>query len=251
MEKKHTLTSRFPPALVIPILIGLAAAWVRFAPPSFRIVTARVGTNLPAEAGPWTGSRILYCQDDKCGNHSLAQDDTGPDLCPVCQGPMLPASPSERTILPADTVIARRIYRASQGPTYTLTVVQSGADHRSIHRPQECLPGQGARIDRQRTEALALGPRILRVMILDARFGTGNRDRFGFAYWFAGPDRDTPSYFARHLWPTLDRLFRNTASRWAYVTVLSSEPFDTPESLQRLSAFLAAALPKLETPTPK
>jgi hypothetical protein len=37
-----------------------------------------------------------------------------------------------------------------------------------------------------------------------------------------------------------DRLFRNTASRWAYVSILTSEPLDDPAALESFRRFLAA-----------
>lgn len=47
-----------------------------------------------------------------------------------------------------------------------------------------------------------------------------------------------------------DSLFRNTASRWAYVSVIAGEPLETPESIQRLAHFLGALVPAIETSPP-
>ena len=248
MEHPRSLVARLPPALVIPLLLAAAAGWIRFARPEPAVAEARLRPDLPDRVGAWTGVPILYCQHEPCGMVLLPDESPPPTNCPTCGESLAPMAPAERRILPPDTRIVRRQYRAPFEPAYTVTVVQSGADHRSIHRPQECLPGQGVRIERERRHTLPLAQGPFPVVILDARSEQQAAIRFGFAYWFVGPDRATPSYFARHLWPTLDRLLRNKASRWAYVAVLASEPLDTPESIRRLSVFLDQLMPALEPP---
>jgi hypothetical protein len=194
---------------------------------------------------------ILHCQNMQCLQSFSVQSTNTMDACPACGSSLLPISYAERHVLPADTRIIRRIYRAPGSPLYTVTMVIAGADPRSIHRPQQCLPAQGFSIDRQRKKSVQLGGgRTLDLMLIDARKGTDASGQFGFVYWFVGPTRETPSHFVRLFWTLYDSLLRNTVSRWAYVAVITGEPLETPESLLRLSSFLSALVPVIETVPP-
>jgi hypothetical protein len=57
----------------------------------------------------------------------------------------------ERQALPPDTVILRKEYVGPGGDSTTVSVVLSGKEQKSIHRPQQCLPGQGYVIESSRT----------------------------------------------------------------------------------------------------
>lgn len=152
-------------------------------------------------------------------------------------------------MLPPDTRIVRRLYQAPGNRSYTVSIVLAGADPRSIHRPQQCLPGQGFSIDRQHTETLLLAPaRPLTLAIIDTRRAGDPLSRFGYAYWFVGPGRETHSHYVRLFWTTYDHLFRNTVARWAYVSIAASEPLNTPESMERLAAFLRLLVPAIAPP---
>src|ERR1019366_2413446 len=49
----------------------------------------------------------------------------------------------ELNILPKDTEFARRHYDDAHGHQISCSIVLSGAEQRSIHRPEACLTGQG------------------------------------------------------------------------------------------------------------
>jgi len=40
-----------------------------------------------------------------------------------------------------------------------------------------------------------------------------------YAYWFVGKDRETPHHLERMFWMAYDRIVRNVAHRWAYLSV--------------------------------
>lgn len=208
---------------------------------------------LPAELDPYGSQAILHCQNDQCRRSVPVTVETDLNACPACGGPLATIARSERDILPPDTQLARRMYQAPGSPSYTVMIVLAGADQRSIHRPQQCLPAQGFTIDRQHKESLTLAPgRTLTLEVIDSRRGGGSPILFGFAYWFVGPDLETHSHYVRLFWTTYDRLFRNRVSRWAYVAVTVNEPLNTPESLERLASFLRLLVPAIELhpPTP-
>ncbi len=54
-----------------------------------------------------------------------------------------PVSESEKVILPADTEFAKKIYSDGLGNDIHCQIVLAGAEKRSIHRPEVCLPAQG------------------------------------------------------------------------------------------------------------
>lgn len=237
--------------LLVPVLLGLAAAWLHLMPPVKADAVARLRTDLPETLNGYTSLIVLHCQNTQCLRSFTTRSMDDMQLCPSCGGSLLPISFAEHHSLPADTVISRRIYSSFGNPTYTVTVVLAGADPRSIHRPQQCLPAQGFTIDRQTIKTLPLSAgRNLDIMLIDTRKGADSSTRFGFVYWFVGPTRETPSHLVRAFWTLYDSLLRNTASRWAYVTVIAGEPLETPESLMRLSSFLSVLVPAIETAPP-
>lgn len=240
--------SRRAACLILPLLAGAAALWMCFAPPVSMTGAERIRMALPSQIGPYDSQVILHCQGDQCRQSFPVASESALAACPVCGGALSTLARSEREILPADTRIARRLYQAPNLPFYTVTLVQAGSDQRSIHRPQQCLPAQGCHIDREYAETLTLaGNRTLTVMVIDVRRSPDPDSRFGFAYWFVDARHETHSHYVRLFWTLFDRLFRNTASRWAYVAITAGETFDTPESRQRLAAFLGPFLAAVET----
>jgi hypothetical protein len=146
---------------------------------------------------------------------------------------------AEKQGLPPDTRVAKRIYRNAAGSVFSVNAVIAGEDRRSIHRPEHCLPGQGLSVERIRQEHLVLkNGQGMDIAVITAR-RTVSDTRAGFAYWFAGPDRETTSNLKRHFWTAYDRLFRNTASRWAYVSIMGDRSFDTPEDLAEVTQFVS------------
>ena len=68
-------------------------------------------------------------------------------------------SKAELYILPQDTTFARKTYGDIGAPRekrILCSIVLSGAERRSIHRPERCLPSQGWRIDSSHTETIPL-----------------------------------------------------------------------------------------------
>lgn len=167
----------------------------------------------------------------------------------------------ETQMLPEDTQILKMSYatagaKPGEGDLAHVSVVLAGAERRSIHRPEVCLPGQGWSIVGSQVVPVEIAPgKVLRVKDLTIertahhKDGAGYRIQAHYIYWFIGSDISTPSHFERILRTTWDSLFRNINHRWAYASVMAlvtqdldpqqtRERHRTNEETQRLMSFL-------------
>jgi Protein of unknown function (DUF3485) len=137
-------------------------------------------------------------------------------------------SDAEKGILPADTEMVRRSYDDGKGRQITTTIVLSGAEQRSIHRPEGCLTGQGWTIVGQDNIPVSLpnGHDLIARKLSLERQVTGKDGqpltvRAFYIYWFVGQGVTTPSHLTRILLSNWDRAVYNKAHRWAYVSLFS------------------------------
>lgn len=176
-------------------------------------------------------------------------------------GQAVPVSAVERDTLPPDTGYSRKNYISVQDRARQVfvSIVLSGRDRTSIHRPEICLLGQGWTI-RGRFEHVfrypgtaqaAIPATILRVQreAVSARGGRVTVPSV-VAYWFVGRDRVVATHWERMLWGALDRLRHLQNQRWAYVLVQTSAFDGEAAALARLQAVLDQALPTFEKPPP-
>jgi hypothetical protein len=137
-------------------------------------------------------------------------------------------SPVEQRILPKDTGFARRYYDDTQGHEIVCSIVLSGAEQRSIHRPEACLVGQGWTIVGQDDLSIPLlsGHKLvarklsLERQVTDPNGGSVTVRAF-YVYWFVGQKVTTSSEMMRVLLSNWDRAVHNRAHRWAYVSFFS------------------------------
>ena len=134
----------------------------------------------------------------------------------------------EHRLLPKDTEFARRLYTDSYGHQINCSIVLSGAEQRSIHRPEGCLVGQGWTIvgqDNIPIDLISGHKLVARKLSLErqavATDGSHITVRAFYIYWFVGQNVTTPSHFTRVLLSNWDRVVHNRAHRWAYVSVFS------------------------------
>lgn len=162
----------------------------------------------------------------------------------------------EREVLPADTGYARRTYTSTRDRRLQvfLSIVLSGRDRTSIHRPEMCLLGQGWTIE-SRSRHTFIHPsggqipaavlRLSREVI--APDGTRRRVPALFAYWFVGRDALVTTTSER-MWHTAINRLRLRPDRWAYVVaqtlVLPSE--DEDAALGRMQDVLDGTLPAFQ-----
>lgn len=163
-----------------------------------------------------------------------------------------PVTDFERQILPPDTGFSRMDYVATRGGQHVfLSIVLSGRDRSSIHRPELCLLGQGWTIEGRGTQVFSYPDRE------DASFAATllhvkHRQQVGaevrvrpevVAYWFVNGDRVVPSYWGRLAWDAWNRVTQARPDRWAYVLVQTDASDGDPAAQARIQAVLNGTLP--------
>ena len=169
-------------------------------------------------------------------------------------------NPAERGILPADTELVRRYYADTHGHEIECSIVLSGAEQRSIHRPEGCMTSQGWTILQQDSIPIPLAsghPMMARRLILgrnDMAFG-GQRVplRSMFVYWFVGEHTTTASEMHRVLLSNWDRVIHGVAHRWAYVSMftyitdnLQPNGLNAEQTQEMITDFARQSVPKFQ-----
>lgn len=153
----------------------------------------------------------------------------------------------EKKLLPADTQMVKMRYRSVNAPerrdVVQVTVVLSGAERRSIHRPEVCLDGQGWTLLESRVIPVEIHPgQVLEVkdLLIERSLvgpnGQRKQVRAHYVYWFVGTDVTTPHNLTREWLSSWDSIFRSVNHRWAYASVsaIVTENFTPEESGQRV-----------------
>jgi len=230
-ESKKNLVLSFPltnsiTVAALTVITALGCIWTT--PPTGQ-TTAGVTMTLPSDIGSWWGF--------------------GEDM-----------TEAEKTILPSDTEFQRREYDSVQGDKVTCTIVLSGAEKRSIHRPEICLRAQGWTLRSGQVIDIPLhSGNNLKVMNLTitrpavtTRGETVEIPAY-YMYWFVGDKVTTPYHWER-LWLTSwDRVVHQINHRWAYVIVtspitqgLKSNGKDATQTLDMLKGFIADVVPSFQ-----
>lgn len=234
-------------AAVMLTLLALCAAACAFFGGSDAADETGVAMELPASVPPWRGTTYWFCHNPECRRSFLSNEFTAESTCPECGGGLRQMNIPERRILPADTEIVRRFYETPQRILpMNVSIVLSGADRSSIHRPEVCQTSAGHEIVRTRRIRVPLSWRPekpLEVTVLemahhgDAEAGIPPQYTF-YAYWFIGANgRETASHWQRFWWMGTDRVFRGVSHRWAYVAVAGPRVPDDDGYLGLFSAF--------------
>jgi EpsI family protein len=171
-----------------------------------------------------------------------------------------PVTDIERHILPQDTEFARKDYNDYAGHDIYCSIVLSGAEQRSIHRPEVCLVAQGWRIVGQREVPIRLlsGHQLVvnQLNIAHELLAPDNTRRTVhalFLYWYVGEGLTTPSQYTRVLVSSWDRIFHNRAHRWAYVSAMSPvtaslrpDGLNEDQTSKMLADFIRAVVPSFQ-----
>lgn len=213
---------------------------------------AGVRAELPDRVGGWTGTAILYCLEQSCQRELRGGDQAEDGKCPHCGGTLSSMSYLEARLLPADTVLNKKRYTNAAGRVVYASIVISGRERASIHRPEVCLVGQGTEIVNQTVIDVPLDGRDpLRVKVLDLlhRSGSGAAQHTVassyYAYWFVGLGRETPEHWQRMWWMATDRVLHNIAHRWAYISVTAMRADDSDAHLDDARAFIRDLYPQM------
>lgn len=206
---------------------------------------------LPDRVGEWRGDEIRFCQAPSCQEAHGVNQLADRDVCPTCGGKLDTMTKAERDLLPADTLVLKKRYEAPDGRTVYASIVMSGRERASIHRPQVCLVGQGNEITRSEVIPVDLeGRQPLDVMVLDmlrrwrTKDGRNAEHTSYYAYWFVGKGRETASHLMRMYWMAADRIFHNRSHRWAYISV-SGNRDQTQAYHREIEDFIARLYPEM------
>lgn len=218
---------------------------------------AGIVLHLPEQVGDWRGVDLLFCPNRECGAQYTSAQLENPAICPRCGSPLGNMNWAERSLLPADTGLVRKYYErpGGQNPLHA-TIVLSGNDRSSIHRPQVCMTSAGHEITKQRIIRIPLEGRAepLEVMVLDMAKPYQGSDGVPavyssyYAYWFVGKDRETASHLVRMAWMGYDRVFRGISHRWAYIAISGQRVPGSDAHLQTIADFASQLHPALLKP---
>ena len=218
---------------------------------------AGIVLRLPAQVADWRGTDLLFCPNRNCGGQYVPAQLEDPTTCPRCGAPLGNMNWAERSMLPADTGLVRKYYeRPGHRDGLHATIVLSGDDRSSIHRPQVCMTAAGNEIDRERVIRVPLESRAepLDIMVLDMvkpvqrEDGTSGNYSSYYAYWFVGKDRETASHLVRMAWMGYDRVFRGVSHRWAYIAMSGARVPGSDAHLQTIADFASRLHPALLKP---
>jgi hypothetical protein len=210
-----------------------------------------VAASLPARLEPFEGQIVWFCQNMDCRSRSpqyVESELAGATNCPSCGAMLDVMSPVEKILLPTDTILMRRQYREPGEEAVLVTVVVSGKDRMSIHRPQNCLPAAGWRIGQVRTLAVpVIGYSVLKLRTMEAKPSVPGRDGTSgaicYAYWYTDGQRQTCSQVLMMLSMGWDRVVSNKARRWAFISLATPMSAGSQDHIERLSALVSRLYP--------
>jgi len=164
----------------------------------------------------------------------------------------------ERELLPADTGFSRKLYVPVNDPASAvfLSIVLSGRDRTSIHRPELCLVGQGWTLRGSNEQRFTYPGRadaaFSSTLLHVQREAVTARGRESVpqvvAYWFVSGDAVIATHGQRFLHDAWNRLFHLRADRWAYVLMQTDARAGDTAALARMQAVLDQVLPAFQPP---
>ncbi|MCC7300586.1 MAG: exosortase-associated EpsI family protein [Verrucomicrobia bacterium] len=253
----------FTPHLVLIGLMIVTALALAFTVDVTLNDRAGVSMKLPTSMdGGWQGDELRYSHNAEAPKQYRVSELTLPNADPVTGEKLFNMSLAEYDALPKDTEFVKSIYtNAAASNTVFVSVVLSGRERDSIHRPERCLVGQGNSIVNQHFWNV-VAPQIievplegrkepLKVAVLEAvrnyRGSDGERkiQYSYYAYWFVGQNRETPSHYARMIWLAWDRVVRSTSHKWAYIAIAGERVNGSDAYKQDIVSFVQKLYPHL------
>ena len=255
--------SLFKPFLTVFILMILASLALAFTVNVSLEDRPGVIMKLPDTLdGGWVGNELRFCHNRKCYTTSPSRGDyyvrdlEFPDICPDCGEKLYTMSWAEYDALPKDTEFTKSAYTNDAGERMFTSIVLSGRERNSIHRPERCLVGQGYTITKEYVLDVPMpGREPLKVMVallerLETDPETGKQRGYYsyYAYWFVGQDRETPSHYARLFWMGWDQVIRGVAHRWAYIAIAGFREKDNNDYEKDIISFIQKLYPAILVP---
>ncbi len=199
----------------------------------------------PDELEGYVADDVLYCQNESCLRTFFASYVGDVTNCPACGTMLAGCSLGEKTVLPKDTTILKRVYTSGSGMQFFVSAVISGAGKNSIHRPELCLPAQGVQMSSPTDFDVAGRP--YHAIRIDYRQDPPAQ----LIYTFLNQDGvRTASHLRRIFLDTWDRSVNNRIDRWVMVTVRVASPYGVVMSRPRDRAEVERFLRRIEEVLP-
>jgi EpsI family protein len=168
-------------------------------------------------------------------------------------------SEGEKHVLPSDTDIVKKSYRDPDGNVVNAQIVLAGAEKRSIHRPELCLPAQGWSINQRETMMVKLtNGRSLSIMNdfisrpVETSPGVTHPLESYYSYCFVGNGVTTSSHLMRLFLTSWDRVVHHKNHRWAYMAVsapvlenFKKDGKNAQQTKQMISDFISEMAPQV------
>ena len=219
---------------------------------------AGVKMKLPQHVGDWTGDEVRFCQNPVCNDKHVFQmflsAMTNRDICTHCgQTNVMGLSKIEVDLLPHDTEGVKELYKTADGRQLMVSIVLSGKERASIHRPETCMQGQGSDIKDVRIIEVPLGggrpPLHVKILELVHEYnntdGTKAISTTYYSYWFSGKGRETPEHWQRMVWMATDRIFHSVSHRWAYISVAGVRTAGNDGYQDEIKKFVSQLYPEI------
>ena len=169
--------------------------------------------------------------------------------------------------LPEDTTKLKMVYKSADLPeglasyrSISASLILSGSDSRSLHRPEVCMKAQGWVITKREVVNLETTGGELMVMDLylfrhlrteDGSFRlTENGEKIGqrahYVYWWVGRDDSTPHAWERVLKSSMNNIFKNINDRWGYPSVfmmVDEQSGDDEDTREQIFSFIKKVAP--------
>lgn len=245
---------KYRPFIIVVVLLALTVLALQFTVNVELADQPGIRVTLPPQLGAWSGAELRFCHNMACLKEFTLDHLADPAKCPACGADLHTMSFAEYEQLPKDTQFLKGMYTNAAGEEAYVSIVLSGRERESIHRPERCLVGQGNSIESSAVLQVPLaGQAPLGVMVLETTrpldVRSGKRVMNGYyAYWFAGQGRVTPYHWERMFWLGWDRIVHSIAHRWAYIAIAGRRDADTKKYQAQIKSFIAALFPALQLP---
>jgi len=221
-----------------------------------RALREKITRNEPIEG---SGSKLMYFAEDILESYCTLHPGSK-----MRETVRIPVHPVVKQNLPEDTEYITRKFVSRESLLVDLTIVTSGKDKRSIHRPERCIPAQGYSIrDRQAiTIKLPEGKRkrinvmMLRLVntVIEPETKKRSYNKMIVFYWYASVEHITESNLRRLLYTAWDRMILGKNYHWSYVLLTTHVIGDTSRSrteledkgVESLYSFMQQFFPKVE-----
>jgi len=211
---------RVPPGVSVVFAIALCPLFLFQARTPDPVIAEPPEVAWPESLEGYLVDGLRYCQNERCVREFPASKVWGATNCPLCGAALDSRSLGENTILPRDTTILKRVYTSGGGMQFLVSAVISGKGKSSIHRPELCLPAQGAQMSNPMDFDVAGRP--FHAIQVNVQSAPPSQLVYTF---FNQKGVHTASHLRRIFLDTWDRSVHSCIDRWVMVTVRVVSPY--------------------------